>query len=105
MAIIRPLSLYNTQEETMSRSLGAHSLGAIMLILCATTMQASIDVEGPQDSLAGAPTINHCTLRKAVINANHNLAAYPQCLSGVAGLDTIPIPAGMTITFALAGAD
>jgi hypothetical protein len=89
----------------MSRSLGAHSLGAMMLILCATTMQASIDVEGPQDSLAGPPTINHCTLRKAVINANHNLAAYPQCLSGVAGLDTITIPAGMTITFALAGAN
>jgi len=83
----------------------SRSLGAIMLILCATAMQASIDVEGPQDSLEGAPTINHCTLRKAVINANHNLAAYPQCLSGVAGLDTITIPAGMTITFALAGAN
>lgn len=83
----------------------SRSLGAIILILCATTMQASLDVEGPQDSLAGAPTINHCTLRKAVINANTNTAAYPQCASGVAGLDTITIPAGMTITFALAGAN
>ena len=69
----------------MSRSLGA----LILMILCATTMQASIDVEGPQDSLAGAPTINHCTLRKAVINANTNTAAYPQCLSGVAGVDVV----------------
>jgi hypothetical protein len=84
----------------------SRSLGAIILVLCATAMQAAlINVEGPQDSLAGAPTINHCTLRKAVINSNTNLATYPQCQSGDAGVDTITIPAGMTITFALAGAN
>lgn len=64
---------------------------------------AVIEVEGPQDSLAGPPSINHCTLRKAIINANEDIAGYPQCLAG-SGLDTITIPAGMTITFALAGA-
>jgi len=84
----------------------SRSLGAIILVLCTTAMQAAIiGVEGPQDSLAGAPDINHCTLRKAVINSNTNLATYPQCQSGDAGVDTITIPAGMTITFALAGAN
>lgn len=82
----------------------SRALGAILSLWCAVSLQASIDVEGPQDSLAGPPSINHCTLRKAVINANTNMAAYPQCLSGTAGVDTITIPAGMTITFALAGA-
>jgi hypothetical protein len=83
------------------------SLGAIVLVLCASAMQAMaiINVEGPQDSLAGAPTINHCTLRKAVINSNTNLATYPQCQSGTAGVDTVTIPAGMVITFALVGAN
>ena len=90
----------------MSRSLGAHSLGAIMLVLCTTALHAAIiNVEGPQDSLEGAPTINHCTLRKAVINANNNAASIPQCQAGTLGVDTITIPAGMTITFALAGAN
>src|SRR5688572_10102037 len=84
----------------------ARSLGTLLLLLCALGAQgAVIDVEGPQDSLAGAPTINHCTLRKAVINSNMNLATYPQCQSGEAGVDTITIPAGMTITFALVGAN
>jgi len=82
----------------------------VLLFLCAIALFApvagaiEIQVEGPQDSLAGAPTINHCTLRKAVINANDDAATYPQCQAG-AGLDTITIPAGMTITFALAGVD
>lgn len=85
----------------------ARSLGAIFLLLCAAVAHAAtLDVEGPQDSLAGPPTINHCTLRKAIINANVNSAPYPQCLAGAAGLDTIVIPPGLgTITFALAGAN
>jgi Bacterial Ig domain len=81
------------------------------IVLCLTVLALSapagaavLEVEGPQDSLAGAPTINHCTLRKAVINANEDSAPYPQCAAG-SGLDTITIPAGMTITFALAGND
>ena len=47
-----------------------------------------IQVEGPQDSLLGPPedfNINHCTLRKAVNNANDNLATYPQCQAGETG--------------------
>jgi hypothetical protein len=62
---------------------------------------AVIEIDGPQDSLAGAPTINHCTLRKAIINANDNAATYPQCPAG-SGIDEIRIP-GFTITFALTG--
>ncbi len=82
----------------------ARSLGTFLLLLCALGAQAAVlEVEGPQDSLAGAPTINHCTLRKAVINANTNGGGYPQCLAGTLGVDTITIPAGMSITFALAG--
>ena len=68
--------------------------------LCAV----QIDVEGPQDSLAGAPTINHCTLRKAVINANDDSATYPQCQAG-SGADTIVFDFAGTITFALTGAN
>ena len=45
-----------------------------------------ITVEGPQDSLAQPPqdfTMNHCTLRKAIVSANNDSsAAYPQCVSG-----------------------
>src|SRR5438874_682351 len=65
---------------------------------------AVINVEGPQDSLAGAPTINHCTLRKAIINSNTNAATYPQCISG-SGIDTITFNSPFVITFALAGAN
>jgi Bacterial Ig domain len=86
----------------------ARSLGAILSLLCAAALHGAVlDVEGPQDSLDGPPLINHCTLRKAVRNANLNGMAspHPQCLAGTPGLDTITIPAGMTITFALAGAN
>jgi len=63
-----------------------------------------IEVEGPQDSLLGPPddfSINHCTLRKAIINANTDTAAYPQCASG-SGLDTIVFLSPMTVTFSAA---
>src|SRR5206468_3719112 len=61
-------------------------------------------VEGPQDSLLGPPedfTVNHCTLRKAIVNANTDTAAYPQCASG-SGLDTIVFLSPMTVTFSAA---
>ena len=81
--------------------------GALVLLFCllsAVPAQAVVNqVEGPQDSLDGPPLINHCTLRKAVINSNAALPGIPQCIYGGPGLDTITIPAGMTITFALAG--
>ena len=71
----------------------SRSLGAIILVLCTTAMQAAlINVEGPQDSLAGAPTINHCTLRKAVINANTNLATYPQASPAMRASTRSPFP-------------
>jgi len=77
----------------------------VVVPLMATFSRADIlEVEGPQDSLAGAPTINHCTLRKAVINANTDTAAYPQCRAGN-GVDTIVFLSPMTVTFALAGAN
>src|SRR5688572_5116403 len=63
-------------------------------------------VEGPQDSLLGPPedfAINHCTLRKAIMNSNLNTAAYPQCAAGTPGLDEIVFNFPGTITTALAG--
>lgn len=74
----------------------------VCLLMTASAQAAVIQVEGPQDSLAGAPTINHCTLRKAIINSNTNTAAYPQCASG-SGIDTIEFLAPMTVTFSLVG--
>jgi hypothetical protein len=74
--------------------------------LAVASQAAILQVEGPQDSLLGPPedfTVNHCTLRKAVMNANLNSAAYPQCLAG-SGLDTIEFLSPMTVTFALTGA-
>src|SRR3954452_7333865 len=75
----------------------------VSLLMAALPLHATvIEVEGPQDSLAGAPTINHCTLRKAIINSNTDTAAYPQCAAG-SGVDTIVFLSPMTVTFALAG--
>jgi hypothetical protein len=77
--------------------------GLLVCLLVSLSAQAAvIQVEGPQDSLAGAPTINHCTLRKAIINANTNTAAYPQCPAG-SGIDTIEFLSPMTVTFSLVG--
>lgn len=74
----------------------------LVLLVSLSANAAIIEVEGPQDSLAGAPTINHCTLRKAIINSNTDTPAYPQCASG-SGLDTIVFLSPFTVTFALAG--
>src|SRR5688572_7377810 len=74
----------------------------VCLLLMPSAQAAVIEVEGPQDSLAGAPTINHCTLRKAIINANTNTAAYPQCAAG-SGVDTIVFLSPFTVTFSLVG--
>ncbi|HVE72391.1 MAG TPA: cadherin-like domain-containing protein [Thermoanaerobaculia bacterium] len=76
---------------------------ALALVALTTPLFAiNIQIEGPQDSLAGAPTINHCTLRKAVINANTDSAPYPQCQAG-SGADLIEFYFSGLITFALAG--
>lgn len=68
-----------------------------------------IQVEILIDSLAQPPAelSNVCTLRKAVNNANDNLATYPQCQAGEAGpvVDTIVFNISGPIVFALAGAN
>src|ERR1051326_7836203 len=78
---------------------------ALVCLLLAFAAHANIiEVEGPQDSLLGPPedfSINHCTLRKAIINANTDTAAYPQCAAG-SGLDTIVFLSPMTVTFSAA---
>jgi hypothetical protein len=86
----------------------SRSFAGFVFALCLAAPAAlatNLEVEGPQDSLEGAPTINHCTLRKAVINANTDTAAYPQCAAG-SGADTITFLSYFhTITFAYAGAN
>jgi hypothetical protein len=74
----------------------------VSLLLTVAAHAAIIEVEGPQDSLDGPPLINHCTLRKAIINANTDSAAYPQCPAGN-GLDTIVFLSPMTISLTKAG--
>jgi hypothetical protein len=76
----------------------------VLLVLALPLGASTLTVEGPQDSLAGAPTINHCTLRKAIINANTDTAAYPQCASG-SGLDTINFTSAFTINLTIGRAD
>ena len=77
--------------------------GFLVCVLIAVSAQAAvIQVEGPQDSLAGPPTINHCTLRKAIINANANSAVHAQCEAG-SGVDTIVFLSPFTVTFSLVG--
>ena len=79
------------------------SLSLLILVLATPNIHAvQMQVEGPQDSLLGAPTINHCTLRKAIINANDDAATYPQCQAG-SGADEIVFNSNWTITTALAG--
>src|ERR1051325_5315086 len=74
---------------------------ALVCLLLAFAAHANIiEVEGPQDRLLGPPedfTVNHCTLRKAIINANTDTAAYPQCAAG-SGLDTIVFLSPMTVS-------
>ncbi len=79
------------------------ALVSLALVFAFPLSAATMQVEGPQDSLEGAPAINHCTFRKAIINANTDTAAYPQCIAG-SGLDTITFNFPMIITFAYAGA-
>lgn len=83
------------------------SLVALAVLLCCAPAALAniIEVEGPQDSLAQPPedfSMNHCTFRKAIVNANTDTAAYPQCASG-SGLDTIVFLSPMTVTMALTG--
>ena len=78
--------------------------GALLAFAPAVTA-VEIQVEILTDSLAQppAPVSNVCTLRKAINNANDNLATYPQCQAGDPGNDTIVFNLPGTITFSLAG--
>ncbi len=82
-----------------SRSL---SIALFSLVLALSAHAVEMQIEGPQDSLLGAPTINHCTLRKAIINSNTDTAAYPQCQAG-SGADEIVFNFPGQITTAIAG--
>jgi hypothetical protein len=81
---------------------GLSLCSVLVLVLAPAAFGVQIQVEGLQDSLAGAPSMNLCTLRKAVVNANQDAAVYPQCQAG-SGHDEIVFNLPGTITFALAG--
>jgi VCBS repeat-containing protein len=87
------------------------TLAALAFAFAPAARAAELHVEGPQDTLAQPPAelSNHCTLRKAIGNANHNGMAspYPQCLAGEASpiVDTIIIDFPGTITLTLTGAN
>jgi hypothetical protein len=99
-----------------ARSFRRHARRALILSLFAAAAVAfaaparaiEIQIEGLQDTLAQppAPVSNHCTLRKAIGNANYNGMAspYPQCQAGDVGNDTIVFLLPGTMTFELAGA-
>src|SRR4051794_11593166 len=81
---------------------------AIALFLVAPALFATdLQVEGPQDTLFGPPErpdVNHCTLRKAIGNANVDSAPYPQCAAG-SGVDSITFLTYFnTVAFQLPGA-
>lgn len=80
------------------------ALGVLLLFVSLPALAVEMQVEGLQDSLDGAPLINHCTLRKAIINANVDSAPYPQCQAG-SGDDSIVFNLPGTITFAYPGAN
>jgi VCBS repeat-containing protein len=78
------------------------SIVLALLVLAVPVHAIEIQIEGPQDSLDGAPFINHCTLRKAIVNANNDAATYPQCQAG-SGADEIIFYFSGQITTQLAG--
>ena len=83
---------------------------ALFALAAPSARAIEIQVEVLQDSLAQppVPASNVCTLRKAINNANDNLATYPQCQQGEpsnVAIDTIIFYVPGTITFALAGAN
>jgi hypothetical protein len=92
-----------------ARLVAAVTFAACCAALAPAARGVEIQVEILTDSLAQppAPLSNVCTLRKAVNNANDNLATYPQCQQGEAGpvVDTIVFNLPGTITFTLAGAN
>jgi hypothetical protein len=89
-----------------NRSLSGLAI-ALLLVFTPALFATDLQVEGPQDTLLGPPErpdVNHCTLRKAIGNANADSAPYPQCAAG-SGADSISFLTYFnTITFQLPGA-
>ena len=89
-----------------NRSLSGLAI-ALFLVIAPALFATDLQVEGPQDTLLGPPErpdVNHCTLRKAIGNANADSAPYPQCAAG-SGLDNITFLTYFnTIAFQLPGA-
>jgi hypothetical protein len=90
-----------------ARFVAALTFAACFVTLAPAARAVEIQVEILIDSLAQPPAelSNVCTLRKAVNNANDNLATYPQCQAGEANpvVDTIVFNVPGTITFTLGG--
>lgn len=88
-----------------NRSLSGLALALFLVVPAAFGVE--LQVEGPQDTLLGPPErpdVNHCTLRKAIGNANADSAPYPQCAAG-SGADSITFLTYFnTISFQLPGA-
>ena len=88
-----------------NRSLSGLALALFLVVPAALAVE--LQVEGPQDTLLGPPErpdVNHCTLRKAIGNANADSAPYPQCAAG-SGADSITFLTYFnTISFQLPGA-
>ncbi|MET0646463.1 MAG: cadherin-like domain-containing protein [Pyrinomonadaceae bacterium] len=95
--------------RTAARLVAALTFAVCFAAHAPAARAVEIQVEILIDSLAQppAPLSNVCTLRKAVNNANDNLATYPQCQAGEGGgvVDSIVFNVPGTITFALAGAN
>jgi hypothetical protein len=100
-----PKSFFEIVAPSLRRCLFLISFVAGALAFAPPARAVEIQVEGLQDLLSQppAPLSNHCTLRKAINNANDNTATYPQCQAGEVGNDTIVFNLPGTITFALAG--
>ena len=75
-----------------------HALALALVLSAPGLFAATITVNGLGDVLA---TDGICSLREAVLNANHNAATWPDCAAG-SGADVINLPAG-TITMAIPG--
>ncbi|MFL6335649.1 MAG: Ig-like domain-containing protein [Pyrinomonadaceae bacterium] len=103
------MNLPTVPLRAAARFVVALSFAACLCALAPAARAVEIQVEVAYDSLAQppAPLSNVCTLRKAVNNANDNLATYPQCQAGEASpvVDTIVFNVSGPIVFALAGAN
>lgn len=104
-----PVVPLRARPSAFVRFIAACVFAACAVGLAPAAQAVEIQVEILTDSLAQppAPVSNVCTLRKAVNNANDNLATYPQCQAGEANpvVDSIVFNVSGPIVFVLAGAN